>query len=473
MPTSVEHQVPPARFAARAVTGLVLLLAAALGFVVLLALVASRWAPLHTVDAAVVDTVTTWMSGRPAALSVAHVLTDLGGSEVAWLLLPTATAWLLLRRAPHVAFYVAVTGLGLLVLSWGTKELVSRVRPVVDVPLASAPGHSFPSGHAMGSTVTYGVLLLVFLPAVPARFRRAVTIAAVTLVAVVGMTRVALGVHYPSDVVAGWLFGVLWLAVTTTAFRRSGPDGGRRRSAIEEGLAPETKAAVEPAPAHDAPLPHGWHGAATLLVAAVLLWGGLVGLGLLVTDVFTTLDDAELAVLRWFASIRTQALTSIAVAVGMLGGTTGILAALVVAVPLALAATRRWTPAVFLVLCSAGETALFLATAAVVGRSRPGVDKLSPQLPPTSSFPSGHVAAALVTWGAIALLVVAWSRSRWRYAAVVLAALVVLGVALSRLYRGVHYPTDVLASVLYASVWLAVCWHVLQPARGAPASRDR
>lgn len=124
----------------------------------------------------------------------------------------------------------------------------------------------------------------------------------------------------------------------------------------------------------------------------------------------------------------------------------------------------------FLLVAAVGETALFLAVSTVVGRLRPPVDYLSPHLPPTSSFPSGHVAASVVTYGGGALLVFAWTRSRLRYAAAVLAVLAVLGVAFSRLYRGVHYPTDTLASVLYASAWLAVCWWVFRPGRGSARS---
>ena len=458
----------PEVFVVRALTGLGGVLVLAVAFALILALVAAEWGPLRSFDRTVIAEVNGWVSGRPLVVSTLHVLTDLGGSQAAWLLLPLATIWLLLRQAPATATYVAVTGAGLGVLNWGTKALVDRVRPVVDAPVADAPGMSFPSGHAMGSAVTYGVLLLVFLPAVPQRWRRPVIAAVGALVLVVGLTRVGLGVHYPSDVVAGWVFGVLWLAVSTVSFRRWRRSEGLRQRRLEQGVAPERERAVEPAPAHDRPLPHGAHTAAELLVAAVMIWGALVGLGLLVSQVLTALDDAEMAVMRWFVATRTALLTDVAVAVGHLGGTVGIVIALLVSVSVALAVTRRWAPALFLLLATVGETAMFLGAAAIVARSRPPVEKLSAQLPPTSSFPSGHVAAALATYGAVALLALAWSTHRWRYAVAVLAALVVLAVAWSRLYRGVHYPSDVLASLLYASAWLAACWYLVRPARGSP-----
>ena len=409
------------------------------------------------------------------------MLTDLGGAQASWLLLPVLVAWLLVRRVPRLAVWVAVSGLGAAVLDPAVKAVVGRVRPVVEAPVAAAPGASFPSGHALGSTVTYGVLLLVFLPVVPDRHRRTVMAGVVALVAFVGVTRVALGVHYPSDVVGGWSLGVLWLAVTVTAFRRRGAPYSQAHVEAggppsESGLAPRVRPALEPAPARTRPLPEGWRDTARLLVAGVLLWGLLLGAGVLIADVFPVVQRAEAGVLEWLARNRSPGLTTVAVAVGRLGGTLGIVVAVAVAAPLALAATRRWAPPVFLLVAVVGETALFLATATVIERTRPPMVRLlTPELPPTSSFPSGHVAAATATYGAVAVLVWAWAPRgsdgpgwlRWTGFAV--AVPVIVGVALSRLYRGVHFPTDVVVSVLYATLWLAVCWRVIRPARGSPA----
>jgi undecaprenyl-diphosphatase len=465
-------------FAGRAALGLAGVVAVGVALALVAALVASRWAPLQALDTTVVDAANDAVGRRPAVVSVLRFMTNLGGAEAAWLLLPATAAWLLLRRSPRLALYVAVTGIGLLVLDRGTKALVGRVRPLVDLPVAAAPGGSFPSGHAMGSTVTYGVLLLVFLPAVPRRLRPAVVAAAVALAVTVGLTRVALGVHYPSDVVGGWLLGVLWLAVTATAFsswRRQEGLGRREAAAMPEGaaalpggIAPESGEALVPAPAHDAPLPQGWRSAATLMVAWVLIWGVLLGLGLLVTEVRSPVDELDAAVARWFAGLRTETLTPLAVAAGVPGGTAGVTAVVVVAVPVVLAATRRWAPVLFVVVCVVGETALFLAVSAIVGRARPAVEHLSGELPPTSSFPSGHVAATAATYGALALLALAWTERPARYVAPAVAVLLVVGVALSRLYRGVHHPTDVLASVLYGTAWVYACWRTIRPARGAP-----
>jgi undecaprenyl-diphosphatase len=83
-----------------------------------------------------------------------------------------------------------------------------------------------------------------------------------------------------------------------------------------------------------------------------------------------------------------------------------------------------------------------------------------PQLdtaPPTSSFPSGHTAAAVCFYGSVAAIILWHNRHRWVGALAVLVGVVVpLAIATSRLYRGMHYPTDVLAGALLGAIWLTV-----------------
>jgi undecaprenyl-diphosphatase len=133
----------------------------------------------------------------------------------------------------------------------------------------------------------------------------------------------------------------------------------------------------------------------------------------------------------------------------------------VVAAAVACWVFRSWRPLVVLAVLLAGELAVFLTAAALIDRPRPAVPHLDGQLPPTSSFPSGHTAAALCLYGGVAALVVAGSRRPWRWVAPALAVLLVLVVAAARLYRGAHYPTDVLTSALFAGTWLLVTLRVL------------
>ena len=198
--------------------------------------------------------------------------------------------------------------------------------------------------------------------------------------------------------------------------------------------------------------------AGLLLVVAALLLGLLVGAGLLATRVEPGSDLAETdaAVVEWLAQERTPPLDTASGVVAELGNTwvvigVGLLAALVAAVVL-----RRRRPALVLAVALVGELAIFLTTTAVIDRQRPPVPHLDAELPPTSSFPSGHTAASICLYGGMAALVLAATRAWWRWLVLVAAVVVVAGVALARLYRGAHFPTDVLGSVLLAVPWLLV-----------------
>ena len=117
------------------------------------------------------------------------------------------------RRRWRLAVYLLVAGAGALVLDPVLKSLVGRLRPVVAHPVAHGNGDSFPSGHSLSSIVCYGAILLVFLPATHGRWRRAFVAGIITLVALIGISRILLGVHYVSDVLGGWALGIAWLVV--------------------------------------------------------------------------------------------------------------------------------------------------------------------------------------------------------------------------------------------------------------------
>lgn len=117
----------------------------------------------------------------------------------------------------------AVWAIGTMMASWvagaGLKLLVARPRPVVEVPLAHASGYAFPSGHALNATVAGATLLVLLWPQLSPRRRRAgVAVAALTVV-VVGLDRVLLGVHFPSDVLAGVFLGGCLVTASWFGFR--------------------------------------------------------------------------------------------------------------------------------------------------------------------------------------------------------------------------------------------------------------
>jgi undecaprenyl-diphosphatase len=109
-----------------------------------------------------------------------------------------------------------------------------------------------------------------------------------------------------------------------------------------------------------------------------------------------------------------------------------------------------------------GELAAFLVTAAIVKRPRPDVPHLDSNLP-TSAFPSGHVAATTCLYVAIAILVIGHARGWWRYLFLIPAIVMPVMIAVSRLYRGEHHPTDILGSLLFAALWLTAATMLIKP----------
>jgi undecaprenyl-diphosphatase len=118
----------------------------------------------------------------------------------------------------HHAIWLVVTVFGGAALGVALKQIVGRARPVLPDPVSTAPGMSFPSGHALGATIGCCLLLLISLRFLPRRSRVAAVIVAALIVGTVALARVVLGVHFVSDVLAGITLGMGWVAVTTWAY---------------------------------------------------------------------------------------------------------------------------------------------------------------------------------------------------------------------------------------------------------------
>ena len=145
---------------------------------------------------------------------------------------------LLSRRAYRLAWWAAITMTAGSVLGFVLKLVVARARPSFDTPTATAPGFSFPSGHALNSAVAVLVFLLVILPALPGTSARvAAWVVGGLIVFITGFDRVALGVHFVTDVLAGWLVAAALVAATAAAFETWRRDAGRRpRDPIEVSI---------------------------------------------------------------------------------------------------------------------------------------------------------------------------------------------------------------------------------------------
>ncbi len=208
---------------------------------------------------------------------------------------------------------------------------------------------------------------------------------------------------------------------------------------------------------------------AGVIVAALLTW------------VFTELAERVMAggtqafdeaVLRWMSAHHTTALTGAMLEITTLG--TGTVVMMVVCVAaLFLTLTKHKYSALLLLVATAGGLLLDMVLKLQFNRARPHVFIWGTQVF-GSSFPSGHAMGATVTYSTVAYLAARLHRRAWaRWLTMSVALLVILLIGVSRIYLGVHYPSDVLAGIIMGLAWAAFCMATLEAIqrfaeRGAP-----
>ncbi|GLR47825.1 phosphatase PAP2 family protein [Sphingomonas astaxanthinifaciens] len=188
---------------------------AAVAFFTLLALVGGAGSGF---DRGVVLWWTAWRAGAPGATQALVVFTQLGGFAVLLSLVALATGWLLWRGERRAALLFAATVLSGRLAVEGLKLLVGRPRPSFDAHPVTVLSNSFPSAHSANSMTTFLALALFVAPE---RWRREALAGAVVLSLMIGASRPMLGVHWPTDVLGGWLFGLTWVGVAWTLSRRA------------------------------------------------------------------------------------------------------------------------------------------------------------------------------------------------------------------------------------------------------------
>jgi undecaprenyl-diphosphatase len=451
----------------RSLAPLITVTAAAAVFAVLLVLVRLQWAPLESADRSAAANLNRLIASHRTLVTVVKTITWLGSGGVLWTVIGAAAIVLAIRRRWRLAAYLLVTGAGALVLDPVLKSLVGRLRPVVAHPIAYGTGDSFPSGHALGSIVCYGAILLVFLPAARGRWRPALITVIVALAALIGISRILLGVHYLSDVLGAWALGITWLGLTAFAFELTRSAAGQPvTNPVTEGLEPEARADLTPAQPERAVrtgrLRHPAQIAAGIVVAWVLILGIIVGVGKLVTKYGNGNVLGDRTIPHWLAAHRTPTLDRWSLVFSILGATQAILILALATCVVFLALTRHWRQVRYIAVVMLGELAAFLTAAAVVKRPRPDVPHLDQHLP-TSAFPSGHEAATCCLYVAIAILVIGHARGWWRWLFLLPAIAMPVLVAMSRMYRGEHHPTDILGSLLFAALWLTATYLLIKP----------
>ncbi|MFI7582481.1 phosphatase PAP2 family protein [Kocuria sp. M1N1S27] len=202
---------------------------------------------------------------------------------------------------------------------------------------------------------------------------------------------------------------------------------------------------------------------AALLVPLVVGLGIVVAMTAASAEVYESVMDQDDAaaldqpLLDAAMSVRSPALDALVTAYTHVGGVVWM-PVLTVAAMLALVVARRsWTPVVLITVAAAGSLLMTVAGKPLVGRARPDLEDAVPPYEYSASFPSGHSLNAFVVAGIVAYLLVLRQRARLVRVLTIAAAVVFAGtMALSRVYLGHHWFTDVLVSQTLGAAWLAL-----------------
>lgn len=191
----------------------------------------------------------------------------------------------------------------------------------------------------------------------------------------------------------------------------------------------------------------------------------LAGTGYLLGHPLKSAISGEDGVNRWFASHRTPGWNSISKVVTLSGNTGSIIITMIVAMAIYWLIARRLRDVLPVLVGVSGQAIVFLLTTLLIDRPRPEVPKLD-QSPPTSSFPSGHTgASSALYFGLVILCLRRFPSLGARVVTTVVFGLVPFAVATSRLYRGMHHPSDVVFGLLNGIVCATIAYLALRPAR--------
>jgi len=155
-------------------------------------------------------------------------LTALGGPTVLGLIVIAIVGFLALQRRYRTAVFILITSSTGVIVGYAMKAALMRARPTVVPQLRPVADTSFPSGHAMQSAIVFLTLGALLMRIAEGRLTKLYCFSmALLLTFLVGVSRVYLGVHYPTDVLGGWIVGMLWASICWLAAQYD--EVGRRK----------------------------------------------------------------------------------------------------------------------------------------------------------------------------------------------------------------------------------------------------
>ncbi|SFL54316.1 undecaprenyl-diphosphatase [Paenibacillus sp. 1_12] len=178
------------------------------------------------------QTILQWIQGleSPALTNVMKGFTLIGSGMVVAILVPSVAVFLyfVLGHRRELVFFIGVI-IGSSLLNEVLKIIFHRARPTIH-RIIEATGYSFPSGHSMAAFTLYGVVTFLLWRHVSSVFKRSMLILfSMLMILMIGISRIYLGVHYPSDVLGGYMVSGSWLAASIWFFHKYGYAGAAKK----------------------------------------------------------------------------------------------------------------------------------------------------------------------------------------------------------------------------------------------------
>jgi membrane-associated phospholipid phosphatase len=154
----------------------------------------------------------------PTLDRIMQFITSFNNPDLVSIVAGVALILLLWKRCYSEAKIFAIDCAGGVILSYGLKSVFGKIRPNLWQSAIEEVSFSYPSGHALGSTVLYGFLAYLFATRFP-QFSGLIYLLAVILIGAIGLSRLYLGVHWPTDILGGYGIGFLWLTFCITMLK--------------------------------------------------------------------------------------------------------------------------------------------------------------------------------------------------------------------------------------------------------------
>jgi undecaprenyl-diphosphatase len=327
-----------------------------------------------------------------------------------------------------------------------------RPRPAFQMDLVLTDP-SFPSGHALSALICYGFLAYLLVPKMPSLFWKWLVVLVLAFVtAFVGVSRLLLGGHYVTDVVAGYALGIAWAGLVFTITEQVFSRGTIRTGMTEEN--PSGQGLRAPGYFKRWPI-FGW----MLILLSSAAFAAL-GYNLLVQGPLVQLDQTlyeNLITLSKGAPPRINELMIFGFFIGK-----QVVMVIVTILSVYFVYKRYWRELAMLLISSAAGSFVWNLFVAYFARPRPPIQT---GLAVTSipSFPSGHAMSAIIGYGFLAYLLFPRMPSRaWKWTLVIVTAVIVLFDGFSRIFQGSHYFTDILAGYALGLAWAGLVYILIE-----------